>query len=212
MIFPMAKKAKMAVKEVLTGFKFIGEQIGLLEKEGHPERFFFGFEESYGYLSDTGVRDKDAVDASLIIAQMMQYYKSIKKDPLERLEELYQEFGYSRSALDTFEFTGPVGAKKMAEIMAKLHEDAKGNTTYEFINDYLAQKHYEKGQVTPIDLPSSDVLKFGYADGSTITIRPSGTEPKLKVYYYVVTPKEKELAAKLVSYQTEIKNILKDYL
>lgn len=212
MVLPMAKDAHMEVREVLTGFKFIGEQIGLLEKQGHPERFFFGFEESYGYLSGTEVRDKDAVDASILIAQMMQAFKDEGKDPIDRLEELYKKYGYSGTALDNFEFVGPKGPSIMKRIMEEfrsLCEKEEGK--YAFINDYLSSEHLENGKKSHLDLPTSDVLKFGYKDGSTITVRPSGTEPKLKVYYYIVSKKETDFPSRLHALQQEVTSLVKRF-
>jgi len=210
MVLPMAKDAGMKVIQVLTGFKFIGEQIGLLEKQGHPERFFFGFEESYGYLSGTEVRDKDAVDASILVAQMMQNYKDEGKDPIDRLEELYKKYGYSKTSLDNFEFVGPTGPTIMKKIMEKFRSLGKEDEgKFTFINDYLTSISYCGKKETKIDLPSSDVLKFGYPDGSTITVRPSGTEPKLKVYYYIVSKKEEELPIQLKKSQDEVRAVIK---
>lgn len=212
MVINMAKKYGMEIRQVLTGFKFIGEQIGLLEKEGHPERFFFGFEESYGYLSGTKVRDKDAVDASLLIAFMMQEFKNEGKSPIDRLEELYQEFGYSKTALNNFEFPGPKGLDTMKHIMAEWHKYADSHKDdFLFVNDYLAKTSYEEGTLKKLDLPSSDVLKFGLKDGSTFTIRPSGTEPKIKVYYYIVDEKESALQGKLEALENKVTALLEEF-
>jgi len=209
MVLPMAKDANMEVREVLTGFKFIGEQIGLLEKEGHPERFFFGFEESYGYLSGTEVRDKDAVDASILIAQMMQSFKDAGKDPIDRLEELYKKYGYSLTSLDNFEFPGASGLGVMKKIMERFHGLAEEDIgKFAYINDYLSSFSYSKEVKKAINLPKSDVLKFGYEDGSTVTIRPSGTEPKIKVYYYIVSKKEEELKTLLETTQNGIRDLI----
>ena len=194
MIKPMAKKAHMELREVLTGFKYIGDQINKLEKEGNKDRYFFGFEESYGYLSGTGVRDKDAVDASLLIAFMAQALKDEGKSPIDRLEELYKEFGYSKTAQDNFEFPGPKGFKTMQKIMKKWHEYADNHKDeYCFVNDYDAKMSYANGVSSPLSLPKSNVLKFGLKNGSCLTIRPSGTEPKIKVYYYIVNKEEAAL-------------------
>ncbi|MCI7065964.1 MAG: phospho-sugar mutase, partial [Bacilli bacterium] len=116
LIFPIAKANGLKVVEVLTGFKYIGDQIARLENIGHPERYFFGFEESYGYLSGTEVRDKDAVDAVILIAQMAQDLKDQGKDPVDRLQEIYAKYGYAKTALDNFEFEGPSGVKIMQGI------------------------------------------------------------------------------------------------
>lgn len=212
MVLEMAKKYDMEVRQVLTGFKFIGEQIGMLEKEGHPERYFFGFEESYGYLSGTKVRDKDAVDASLLIAFMMQEFKDEGKSPIDRLEELYKEFGYSKTALNNFEFPGPKGLDTMKHIMSEFHKYADSHKDeFLFVNDYFAKTSYEEGTLKKLDLPSSDVLKFGLKDGSTFTIRPSGTEPKIKAYYYIVDEKEDKLEGKLESLESKVTSLLKEF-
>jgi phosphoglucomutase len=209
MVFPMAKDAHIKVVEVLTGFKFIGEQIGFLEEKHEEKLFFMGFEESYGYLTGTEVRDKDAVDASIMIAQMFQYYKDLKKDPIDRLEELYQQYGYCVTALDNFEFKGQKGAEQMGALMDSLRAQIPSDLSrYEFINDYLAKTHYEGKRKEALDLPESNVLKYGLAGGSTITVRPSGTEPKLKVYYYITAKNEKDLPALLAEKQKEIRSII----
>lgn len=210
MVLPMAKDADMKVRQVLTGFKFIGEQIRNLEKEGHADRFFFGFEESYGYLSGTKVRDKDAVDASLLIAFMMQEFKTHHKNPIDRLEELYQKYGYVKTSLENFEFPGPKGLLIMQQIMKNWHAYANEHKDdYLFVNDYLSQISYEEGMKKPIHLPSSDVLKFGLKDGSTFTIRPSGTEPKIKVYYDISSSRESELDEKLSTLSKNVDSLMR---
>jgi phosphoglucomutase len=206
MIFPMATEHHMAVKEVLTGFKFIGEQIGFLEKTNQKDRFFMGFEESYGYLTGTEVRDKDAVDGAVIIAQMFQYYKQRHIDAVDRLESLYQKYGYCLTSLDSFEFVGQTGSMRMGNLMESLRREYENKRdSYAFVNDYLTSRRYVKDSLSEIDLPSSNVIKIGYADGSTITIRPSGTEPKLKIYYYIVSKDKELLQKKLLDRQTEMK-------
>lgn len=163
---------------VLTGFKYIGEQIGLLEKQNRVEDYIFGFEESYGCLSGTYVRDKDAVNGAYLICEMFAYYKSKGISLLEKLEELYQTYGYTFNTLYSFEFDGSVGFKKMEEIM---HSFRKGITAIggKKVENLL---DYEKG----IDgLPKSDVLKFFLEGNCSVVVRPSGTEPKLKTYLSV---------------------------
>lgn len=163
---------------VLTGFKFIGEQIGLLEKEGHADRYIFGFEESYGYLTGTYVRDKDGVDAAFMICEMFAWYASQGISLLEKLEELYREYGYCLNTLHSYEFDGAAGFTRMQEIMAKFHEGMEriGGKKVEKVLDY------SKG----LDgLPKSDVLKYLLQDHGSVVVRPSGTEPKLKVYISV---------------------------
>jgi phosphoglucomutase len=160
---------------VLTGFKFIGEQIGLLEKEGKESDYIFGFEESYGYLTGGYVRDKDAVDASFMIAEMFAYYKTHGVSLLEKLDELYRTYGYRLNTLHSYEFDGESGFHKMQEIMKKFHAGV------ERLGGLKVQKvlDYSKG----LDgLPKSDVLKYLLEGNSSVVVRPSGTEPKLKVY------------------------------
>lgn len=211
LIFPMAKAHGMKVVEVLTGFKFIGEQIGLLEKQGEKERFFFGFEESYGYLTGTEVRDKDAVDASLVIAQMFEEYKEKGRDPLDRLEEIYAKYGYVTTSLDNYEFSGEAGVKKMGLLMERFRDEAKKSlSSFAFVNDYWVGKEFSLGGEKKLDLPQSDVLKFSFPDGSTVTVRPSGTEPKLKIYFFVRSLKETDLAARLAELKERTAQVIKE--
>lgn len=175
----ICKKYNVELRNVLTGFKFIGEQIGLLEKEGHPDRYLFGFEESYGYLSGTDVRDKDAVNAALLLCEMAANLKAEGKTLLSRLEELRTEFGFYAQRLLTFQYEGENGAKTMANIMSALRAPLKGFSESEIQNaariDYLND---ETG------LPKSDVLSFTLPSGFKFIVRPSGTEPKLKAYLF----------------------------
>ena len=163
---------------VLTGFKFIGEQIGLLEKEGHPERYIFGFEESYGVLTGTYVRDKDAVDGAFMICEMFAYYMSKGVSLLEKLDELYKTYGYTYNTLYSFEFDGSSGFKKMQEIMSSFR---KG------ISSFGGKKVVKcLDYIEGLDgLPKSDVLKYYLEGNSSVVVRPSGTEPKLKTYISV---------------------------
>lgn len=161
---------------VLTGFKFIGEQIGRLEKEGHPERYVFGFEESYGYLTGSYVRDKDAVDGALMICEMFCFYKTRGISLLDRLQALYAEYGYCLNTLHSFTFEGSAGFEKMQKIMQNFRTNAP---------DAFAGKKVEKvlDYLPGLDgLPKSDVLKYLLSDHCSVVVRPSGTEPKLKIY------------------------------
>ena len=182
----MAKKYNVEVREVLTGFKFIGEQIGLLEKDNETNRYLFGFEESCGYLTNTDVRDKDAVNAALLLAETANHYKLQGKTLCDRINELYDEFGHFKTATMAFEYQGIEGKEKIAKIMKafrskEVQERIKGIESY---GDYLVGKIYEKDAIKPTNLPSSDVIKFFIKGGETITLRPSGTEPKLKAYVF----------------------------
>ena len=179
-------------RNVLTGFKFIGEQIGLMEREGHPERYVFGFEESYGYLTGAYVRDKDGVNGATMICEMFSYYKTHGVSLLEKLDALYREYGFCMNTLHSYEFDGAAGFAKMQEIMAQFHKglDAIGPKKVVRVLDY------SKG----LDgLPKSDVLKYLLEDNCSVVVRPSGTEPKLKVYISVSA--ESEDAAKGVEKQ-----------
>ena len=160
---------------VLTGFKFIGEQIGLLEARGKVDSYIFGFEESYGYLSGSYVRDKDAVDGALLICEMFAYYRTKGISLCEKLEELYREYGYCRNALHSYAFEGAAGFAEMQEIMSRFR---RKNTDFGSIR-IVERLDYMEG----IDgLPRADVLKFVLEGHCSIVIRPSGTEPKMKAY------------------------------
>lgn len=161
---------------VLTGYKFIGEQIGILERNNRLNDFIFSFEESDGYLSGTYVRDKDGVNGSCLVCEMFSYYKDKGISLKDKLKEIYDEYGYYHNSLKSFEFPGSSGFEKMQSIMSGLRNDPLDK-----INDVKIEKcnDYSLG----IDgLPKSDVLKYFLKDGSTIVVRPSGTEPKLKMY------------------------------
>lgn len=186
-------------RNVLTGFKFIGEQIGLLEQEGRIDRYIFGFEESYGYLSGTYVRDKDGVNAACMICEMFSYYKTKGISLLEKLEELYQEYGYCLNTLHSYEFDGASGFEKMKKIMEVFHRPMEAIGPKK-VKDCL---DYSRG----LDgLPKSDVLKFLLEDDCSVVIRPSGTEPKLKTYISVCADNQEEACAlekKIVEFLTE---------
>ena len=161
--------------DVLTGFKFIGEQISLLEKQGHEDDYIFGFEESYGYLTGGYVRDKDAVDAAFMICEMFAYYKTHGISLLDKLDDLYRTYGYRLNTLHSYEFDGSAGFEKMQEIMKKFHQGMTelGGKKVEKTLDYSQGLN---------GLPKSDVLKYLIEGNSSVVVRPSGTEPKLKVY------------------------------
>lgn len=170
--------------DVLTGFKFIGEQIGLLEKEGREKDFILGFEESYGYLSGSHVRDKDAVNGAYMICEMYAYYRSKGISLLEVLEELYRRYGYCSNTLHSYEFEGMKGFERMQEIMKCLHGLTITEETQIGGLRVLAVEDYLTGRILK-DLPPSDVLKFRLEGNSSVVVRPSGTEPKLKLYISV---------------------------
>lgn len=178
--------AKYGVKtiNVLTGFKFIGEQIGFLEKQGKEDSYIFGMEESYGYLSGSYVRDKDGVNAAFLICEMFTYYASQGIGLFEKLNELYAEYGYCLNTLHSYTFEGSAGFEKMQNIMVSFRKS---------ITEFAGKKVLKCLDYSEeIDgLPKSDVLKFFLEDNCSIVVRPSGTEPKLKAYISVsATTKE----------------------
>ncbi len=174
--------------DVLTGFKFIGEQIGLLEQKGQAERYIFGFEESYGYLSGSFVRDKDAVNASLIICEMFAYYKSQGKSLVDVLSGLYEAHGFFESRLLTFVFEGPTGFARMQVLIDSLRECPPQEIAGHAVERIVDYQNDDTG------LPRSNVVRFFLEGGLEIVVRPSGTEPKLKVYL-TITGKSKEQCA-----------------
>ena len=199
MAIKIAEYYGVEMQEVLTGFKFIGEQIGYLEEKGEKERFIFGFEESYGYLSGTYVRDKDGVNASLLICEMFAYYKEQGKTLLEVLNSLYAQFGYCLNSQRCYQFEGAEGLKKMNMIMQSLREERLAEIAGRRV---LAVKDYKKSIIKYQDnteeviyLPKSNVLKFILEGNSSIVVRPSGTEPKMKAYFSVSAETQKKAEA-----------------
>ncbi len=163
-------------RNVLTGFKFIGEQIGLLEKDGEADRYIFGFEESYGYLSGSYVRDKDGVNGAYLIAEMFSFYKTKGVSLLDKLQELYATYGFAHNTLQSYTFEGASGFTKMQEIMSRIRVEGISE-----INGVKVIKSLD--YIEGLDgLPKSDVLKYYFEDNTSVVIRPSGTEPKLKTY------------------------------
>lgn len=187
----MAEKAAdfygVKTVNVLTGFKYIGEQISRLEKENRTDSYVFGLEESYGYLRGAYVRDKDAVQAALLVCDMFSFYRSSGISILERLEELYGQFGYFKNSLYSFEFDGISGFEKMQSIMKRF----RGGISYIGKLKIIQCTDYAEGID---DLPKSNVLKFYGDKGFSVVVRPSGTEPKLKVYISVCA-EDREIAA-----------------
>ena len=182
----VAKHYGVEMRNVLTGFKWIGDQIANLEAAGEVDRFIFGFEESYGYLAGPYVRDKDAVIGSMLICEMAAYYRSIGSSIKQRLEEIYAQYGRYLNKVDSFEFPGLTGMEKMASIMQKLRDqppvELAGHKVVK-VTDY--KKPEETG------LPAANVLIYTLENGATVVVRPSGTEPKIKTYF---TTKGKDLA------------------
>ena len=174
----VAKHYGVELRHTLTGFKWIGDQIAHLEVHGEEERFIFGFEESYGYLAGSYVRDKDAIVGSMLICEMAAYYRSIGSSIKQRLEEIYAQYGRFLNKVDSYEFDGLSGMDKMAGIMNTL----RTNPPVEFAGrKVVSLTDYNKPEET--GLPKANVLIFGLEDGATVVVRPSGTEPKIKTYF-----------------------------
>ena len=187
----IADEYNVELREVLTGFKFIGEQIGFLEQKGEEERYIFGFEESYGYLAGGYVRDKDAVIASMLICEMAAFYRTKGISLLDAREAMYKQYGNYVHTQSSFQCEGASGMERMKEIMSGLRNDppkAIGGLKTLKVGDYIASEETDlaTGAKTAIDLPKSDVLAFRLEQGASVIIRPSGTEPKIKAYYTTI--------------------------
>lgn len=197
----IARHYGVETRNVLTGFKYVGEQIGALEQQGRADSYLFGFEESYGYLSGTYVRDKDGVNGAALICEMFSYYKTQGISLLEKLESLYQTYGYCLNTLHSYEFDGSAGSVKMQSIMASFRGGIRelGGKKVEKLLDYAQGLD---------GLPRSEVLKFLLEGNCSLVVRPSGTEPKLKLYISV-SAADKESAEKA---EAEIVRSAEQYL
>ena len=197
----IARHYGVETRNVLTGFKYVGEQIGTLEQQGRADSYLFGFEESYGYLSGTYVRDKDGVNGAALICEMFSYYKTQGISLLEKLESLYQTYGYCLNTLHSYEFDGSAGSVKMQSIMASFRGGIRelGGKKVEKLLDYAQGLD---------GLPRSEVLKFLLEGNCSLVVRPSGTEPKLKLYISV-SAADKESAEKA---EAEIVRSAEQYL
>jgi len=192
----VAEKYGVRLVDVLTGFKYIGEQIAILEEQNAVENYLLGFEESYGYLCSPFVRDKDAVSTSVLICEMANYYKAEGKTLGDRMNELYAEFGCYKNCVDSFAFEGSAGMDKMKAIMESLRQnppkEVMGCKLLK-VNDYLKSESYDmEGNREVLTLPKSNVLKFTFDGGLGVIARPSGTEPKLKIYYTIKADSEEK--------------------
>lgn len=193
------------IRNVLTGFKFIGEQIAALEKTGEQSRFIFGFEESYGYLSGSFVRDKDAVNASLLICEMAAYYKNKGFSLLDALDSLYSRFGFFKSNLLSFEFEGAQGMQIMTQVLNTIR-----NNDFKLIENAIDKAiDYENHNT---GLPKSNVILIDYIDNIRIVVRPSGTEPKLKIYTTASADTMADAAQKLASVDNACKAFVKLFM
>lgn len=180
LVEPVAARYGVEVRRVLTGFKYIGGVIAELEEAGHPERFVFGFEESYGYLAGSHARDKDAVVASMLICQMARSYRAQGKNLYQAMQDIYAELGYHRNRTTSYSFEGSAGADKMASIMAGLRSEPLKQIAGLAVESFI---DYHDGVGT---LPPANVIEFSLEGPHKVIVRPSGTEPKVKVYVFTV--------------------------
>lgn len=202
--------------EVLTGFKFIGEQIKLQDENG-DKKYLFGFEESFGYLAGTFARDKDAVVASMLIAEMALLYKSKGKTLYEGLLEIFNKYGYSLEGIDSFTLQGKTGLERIKSTMEELRRMQPSNfngAQVASLRDYLKSEGVDlkSGAKSTITLPKSDVLHYGMQDGSWFCIRPSGTEPKIKIYYGVSSDSLEASKKKLEKLKADVLSVVKPLL
>ena len=196
----IGKSYGLQCEETLTGFKYIGDKINKYEASGEQE-FIIGYEESYGYLVGTHARDKDAVVSSMLICQMAAYYHNQGKTLVDALEDIYAEYGYYLDHLDSYVLKGKDGAEKIADLMVYFRN--KGLDLFEGLNEVV---DYSKGIA---DLPKENVLKFFWKNGSWMAVRPSGTEPKIKVYYSVQADTRDEAKARLAEYKSVVDAVIK---
>lgn len=196
----IAKKYNCTFKNLLTGFKYIGELITNLEKEGRASDFVMGFEESYGYLAGTHARDKDAVVASMLICETAAYYKTKNMNLVDVMNSLYDKFGYYCNEVKSYTFEGAQGMEKMAQIMDTLRQNPPktiGDFIVTAVSDYKTSKiTFTDGKEEKIELPKSNVLAFALENGNKVIVRPSGTEPKIKAYLTAIG-NDKESASKI---------------
>ena len=210
---PITEAYGVKLIEVLTGFKFIGEQIGFLEAKGEENRYIFGFEESYGYLAGSYVRDKDAVVASMLICEMAAFYRSQGISLVQARAKMYSDYGFYCNKLDTFTFEGETGMKKMNAIMDTLrNEKLEAVAGLKVIGkaDYKlsVKTDYESGKTEELTLPKSNVITFYLEDNASVVIRPSGTEPKIKLYYTTVGTSVEDAAEKQVKLSADFTKIV----
>ena len=191
------------MRNVLTGFKWIGDQIASLEAQNQVDRFIFGFEESYGYLAGPYVRDKDGIIASMLICEMAAYYRSIGSSIKQRLEEIYAQYGRYLNKVDSYEFPGLSGMDKMAGIMESLRKDPPAE-----FGGYAVEKVIDYTKSEETGLPAANVLVYYLVGGATVVVRPSGTEPKIKTYFTTLGKTLEEAEAQKVVLANALKPIL----
>jgi phosphoglucomutase len=202
--------------EVLTGFKFIGEKIKELDEFG-DRKYLFGFEESYGYLAGTFVRDKDGVVACMLIGEMAAYYRSMGMSLYEGLDALFKKYGYYLEGINSFTLEGREGIEKISAAMETLRAEKPsvfGTLEASALRDYQTRSRYDllKGAVTGLDLPQSNVLYYEMKDGSWFCIRPSGTEPKIKIYYGVSDETREKADQKLELLKENVLSVIRKHL
>ena len=209
----IAEKYNVELIDVLTGFKFIGEQIAILEKNNEENRYVFGFEESYGYLAGTYVRDKDAVIASMLICEMAAFYRTKGISLLQARENMYKAYGVYVHSQQSFTFEGAVGMEKMNSIMSQLrenHPSSIGGLNLTAFEDYLSSEatNVVTGETKTINLPKSNVLAFRLENNASVIIRPLGTEPKIKAYYTTTGVDHNEAAELETKLKEDFTNII----
>lgn len=214
MVKPIAMHYGTQVMDVLTGFKYIGEKIKEFLETG-ANNFVFGYEESYGYLSGDFVRDKDAVIASVLIAEMALYYRTQGKNLYEALEDLFKQYGYYREDLVSIQMEGKDGQEKIQAIISNLRENAPkevGGIRVVRVEDYKLSKAYNvlEGTEEAIFLPTSNVMKFILEDGSWFVVRPSGTEPKMKIYVSIIGQDEKDATNKVENFKKQVLELVEN--
>ncbi|GAA0788576.1 phospho-sugar mutase [Hathewaya limosa] len=215
MVNPICREYGVEVREVLTGFKYIGELIGKFEKETpRKNSFLFGYEESYGYLAGDFVRDKDAVIAATLICEMTLYYKSLGKTLYEALIDLYDKYGYYKEKLISITLKGKEGQEKIASIIEALRNGTFknfGEFKVAYKEDYKLsyKENVNTGDKEEITLPKSNVIKFIFDDEAYFVVRPSGTEPKIKIYLGVIGNSISDAENKIINLENEVNNLLK---
>ncbi|GAB6138991.1 phospho-sugar mutase [Halanaerobaculum tunisiense] len=213
MINPIVDKYDIDVLNTLTGFKYIGEKIKEFKAGKYNQEYIFGFEESYGYLYGTHARDKDAVVATMLIAEMAAYYETQGSSLYEELRRMYEEYGYYKADLEAIRMPGKEGQEKINAMLADLRENSPTEINGQQVvvkKDYLVGKNYnlETGAENGLDLPESNVLQFALEDDTLVTVRPSGTEPKIKFYFSVTADNEQATEEKLTAVKEAVMNLV----
>ena len=205
----ICEKYNLELVQTLTGFKFIGEQAALIE--GTDKEFFFGYEESYGYVIKDFVRDKDSFQATLLLAEVASYYKTQNKTLIDVLYDLFDEFGYYLEGVHNISLVGVEGSKRIQKIMKhfqNINLNTLANKEIVTFEDYDKSIRIEKGVTSELTLPKSFVLKYIFEDGGWFVLRPSGTEPKLKIYIAIKEASEEASKALIEQVKKEVLAII----